>query len=137
MLQYDAIPVNALKVLRRLKGSPSCSAFDLGGGTALALHIGHRELLNWYQLKFPGFDLFPVPKSLTWFCRRRSRARSDPSESPDLNRIERSPQRCAQIRPWIPQNDRKSIMRTPKTLTRPLTRVQITPRWMDFTAASP
>ena len=42
MLHHRAIPSGALEVLMRIMGSPGCQAFDLGGGTALALRIGHR-----------------------------------------------------------------------------------------------
>ncbi len=56
MLCHDAIPAGALDLLNRLMTSPACDPFDLGGGTALALRIGHRLSIDLDLFTVDGFD---------------------------------------------------------------------------------
>lgn len=42
MLQYSALPAKTLEALKTLKNVPELNQFALVGGTALALHWGHR-----------------------------------------------------------------------------------------------
>lgn len=71
MLQYSTIQPRTLDILRRLMAIPQLSNFELAGGTALALHYGHRlsvdldlfsgtdfvssDLLSILELSFPDF----------------------------------------------------------------------------------
>jgi hypothetical protein len=45
MLQYSAIDKGTLELLRSLMQQDFLTDFNLVGGTALALHIGHRNQL--------------------------------------------------------------------------------------------
>ncbi len=42
MLQYGAVNKETLELLRELSSLDEVNSFALAGGTALALHLGHR-----------------------------------------------------------------------------------------------
>lgn len=43
MLQTQTVEPRTLELLRKLQSEPLMSSFNLVGGTALALRIGHRK----------------------------------------------------------------------------------------------
>ena len=56
MLCLHAIPARALDVLKSLMACSACDRFDLGGGTALALHLGHRISIDLDLFTKEAFD---------------------------------------------------------------------------------
>lgn len=46
MLHYQAVPAEALRLLKKLQRLPEFSGLRLVGGTGLALHIGHRRSVD-------------------------------------------------------------------------------------------
>lgn len=73
----EVLPESQQRVLRQLGPSLSRAGFVLAGGTAVALHPGHRRslvldfsldaMLGFYQRKFATQDLGHVVMSLTFF----------------------------------------------------------------------
>ena len=57
MLHTETIEHGTLELVRSLQAEPILSAFNLVGGTALALRIGHRKSID--------LDLF-TQEELTW-----------------------------------------------------------------------
>lgn len=56
MLCLHAIPARALDVLKLLMGCAACDRFDLGGGTAVALRLGHRVSIDLDLFTLDAFD---------------------------------------------------------------------------------
>lgn len=56
MFCLQAIPRRALELLKFLMACPACDRFDLGGGTALALHLGHRLSVDLDLFTTEAFD---------------------------------------------------------------------------------
>ena len=46
MLQKETVDTSTLELIRKLQSDSMFSSFDLAGGTALALHIGHRKSID-------------------------------------------------------------------------------------------
>mgnify|MGYP003396954708 FL=1 len=46
MLQTQTVEPRTLELLRKLQSEPLMSSFNLVGGTALALRIGHRKSID-------------------------------------------------------------------------------------------
>ena len=57
MLHKKTVESGTLELLRRLQGEPLLSAFNLVGGTALALRIGHRKSVDLDLFTREDFDL--------------------------------------------------------------------------------
>lgn len=55
-LHYDAVPVPLLELLRKLMAEEGLSPFCLVGGTALALHLGHRISVDIDLFSDKAFD---------------------------------------------------------------------------------
>ena len=56
MIHADVLPAEQLACLRRLGPAATRLGFHLAGGTAVALHCGHRESVDfdWFTQRFPG-----------------------------------------------------------------------------------
>lgn len=55
MLYTQTVAPRTLELLKKLEAEPSLAAFNLAGGTALALYLGHRK----------SVDLVYFPRSLS------------------------------------------------------------------------
>jgi len=57
MLQYNAIDKRALELLRKMMAEPRLNAYNLVGGTALALQMGIVFRLIWICLLMPTHSI--------------------------------------------------------------------------------
>ena len=46
MLYTQTVAPRTLELLKKLEAEPSLAAFNLAGGTALALYLGHRKSVD-------------------------------------------------------------------------------------------
>lgn len=87
MLHIETIEPATLELLKKIQSIPEFQGTRLVGGTALALQIGHRQsvdldfidiatllqiytlkqILDFYQSKYPNSSLFMATKSLLYF----------------------------------------------------------------------
>lgn len=63
MLHTEAIDSDTLELIRKLQGDPAFKEFVLVGGTALALHIGHRVSVN---IDFFTRQTFDIQESIEY-----------------------------------------------------------------------
>ncbi|MGZ8559893.1 MAG: nucleotidyl transferase AbiEii/AbiGii toxin family protein [Chitinophagaceae bacterium] len=56
MLQQNAVAPATLELLKKICTLPSCDAFGLGGGTNLALRLGHRFSIDLDLFTNAGFN---------------------------------------------------------------------------------
>ncbi|MEQ9405271.1 MAG: hypothetical protein RIM99_16910 [Cyclobacteriaceae bacterium] len=52
MLQTETVEQSTLALLMKLQAMPELAGFHLAGGTALALHYGHRKSIDYFALQF-------------------------------------------------------------------------------------
>ena len=57
MLHKETVESRTLELLKRLQAEPLLSSFNLVGGTALALRIGHRKSVDLDLFTCDEFDL--------------------------------------------------------------------------------
>ena len=57
MLQYNTVYTATLELLKKLMGNPLLDDFNLVGGTALALQIGHRISVDLDLFTAEGFSI--------------------------------------------------------------------------------
>ena len=57
MLQKETIEPRTLELLKALQGEPLLKTFNLVGGTALALRLGHRKSIDLDLFTKEEFDL--------------------------------------------------------------------------------
>lgn len=63
MLHYETIEPKTLGLLRSFSKNPQLAAFQLVGGTALALHLGHRRSVDlefFYSSRFVSGDILKI-----------------------------------------------------------------------------
>ncbi len=65
MLQQNAVAPATLELLKKICLLPSFAAFGLGGGTNLALRLGHRFSIDLYFFTNVGFNNSFLFKSIT------------------------------------------------------------------------
>jgi hypothetical protein len=65
MLHLEVIDPLNLDLLRRLMREPELAPFYLVGGTALALHLGHRLSADFNLFRDDAFDTRALAESLT------------------------------------------------------------------------
>lgn len=56
MLYTQTVAPRTLELLKKLESEPSLAAFNLAGGTALALYLGHRKSVDLDLLSPQSFD---------------------------------------------------------------------------------
>lgn len=56
MLHYETVEPDTLELLNKLMGKPYLSTFNLVGGTALSLQIGHRKSIDLDLFSIEEFD---------------------------------------------------------------------------------
>lgn len=52
MLQHHTVEPGTLGLLKKIMAVPELSDFNLAGGTALALQIGHRKSVDLYEIDY-------------------------------------------------------------------------------------
>lgn len=57
MLYKETIDIKTLELLRELQREPLLQSFNLVGGTALSLHLGHRKSIDLDFFTSESFDL--------------------------------------------------------------------------------
>ncbi len=65
MLQQNAVEPDALELLKKICLLPACTAFGLGGGTNLALRLGHRFSIDLDFFTNAGFSNPLLFKAIT------------------------------------------------------------------------
>lgn len=65
MLQQNAVAPATLEVLKKIGSIRACKDFGLGGGTNLALRLGHRLSIDLYFFTNTGFNTTFVFKAIT------------------------------------------------------------------------
>ena len=65
MLHFETLPPGTLGLLRDLAAHPSLQNFALVGGTALALHLGHRRSIDFDFFTPDAFDVEALADTLT------------------------------------------------------------------------
>ena len=56
MLYTQTVAPRTLELLKKLEAEPSLAAFNLAGGTALALYLGHRKSVDLDLFSPQSFD---------------------------------------------------------------------------------
>lgn len=65
MLHFETLPVGTLDLLKDLFAHPALQQFSLVGGTALALHFGHRRSIDFDFFTPDSFDVEALADTLS------------------------------------------------------------------------